>query len=206
MDNNPSQARVIFAPFPKMARLTRECIITEKIDGTNASITITDDGQFLVGSRTRFITPSDDNFGFAAWAYKHKDELMTLGPGTHFGEWWGRGIQRNYGLDHRRFSLFNVTRWVLHGQTPNTIGSANPTAPAKLQGVLPPCVGLVPVLERAAFDTTLINATLERLKFHGSQAAPGFTNPEGIVVYHVAAGVGFKKTIEKDELPKSQTL
>jgi len=206
MDSNPSKARVVFTPFPKMARLSRECIITEKIDGTNASITITDDGQFLVGSRTRFITPDDDNFGFAAWAYEHKDELMTLGPGTHFGEWWGRGIQRNYGLDHRRFSLFNVTRWVLHGQKPNTIGSANPNAPAKLQGVLPPCVGLVPVLERCAFDSALVNATLERMKFHGSQAAPGFLKPEGIVVYHLAAGVGFKKTIEQDELPKSQAL
>jgi hypothetical protein len=42
-----------FAEFPKMARLSRECIITEKIDGTNAQICITDDGQMLVGSRTR---------------------------------------------------------------------------------------------------------------------------------------------------------
>jgi hypothetical protein len=29
-----------FEEFPKMARLTRECIITEKIDGTNAQIGI----------------------------------------------------------------------------------------------------------------------------------------------------------------------
>jgi hypothetical protein len=26
--------------------------------------------------------------------------------------------------------------------------------------------------------------------------------PEGIVVFHVAAGVGFKKTCERDEQPK----
>lgn len=31
-----------FKPFPKMPRLSRECIITEKIDGTNASILITE--------------------------------------------------------------------------------------------------------------------------------------------------------------------
>jgi hypothetical protein len=28
-------------------------------------------------------------------------------------------------------------------------------------------------------------------------------NPEGIVCFHTAANIGFKKTLEKDELPKS---
>jgi len=45
-----------FKEFPKIARLSRECIITEKIDGTNASILITDDGDMFFGSRTRWIT------------------------------------------------------------------------------------------------------------------------------------------------------
>ena len=31
----------------------------------------------------------------------------------------------------------------------------------------------------------------------------GFMRPEGIVVFHVAGNVGFKKTIEKDDMPKS---
>ena len=53
-----------FQDFPKMARLSREIIITEKIDGTNAQILITENGDFLTGSRTRWITPQDDNFGF----------------------------------------------------------------------------------------------------------------------------------------------
>jgi hypothetical protein len=44
---------------------------------------------------------------------------------------------------------------------------------------------------------------IEKLKAHGSFAAPGFMDPEGIVIYHVAAGVGFKKTVKKDEQPKS---
>ena len=34
-----------FQPFPKIPRLSREIVITEKIDGTNAQILITDDGQ-----------------------------------------------------------------------------------------------------------------------------------------------------------------
>lgn len=29
-----------FAEFPKIARLSRECVITEKIDGTNAQVVV----------------------------------------------------------------------------------------------------------------------------------------------------------------------
>lgn len=56
---------VDFVPFPKMARLRRDCIITEKIDGTNASVLITDSGDVFAGSRNRFVYPNDDNYGFA---------------------------------------------------------------------------------------------------------------------------------------------
>ena len=101
-----------FVAFPKIPRLSRRCVITEKIDGTNACIFIGEDGEFLVGSRTRWITPENDNHGFARWAYEHKDELLGLGPGRHFGEWWGQGIQRGYGLKEKRFSLFNTSRWM----------------------------------------------------------------------------------------------
>ena len=41
------------------------------------------------------------------------------------------------------------------------------------------------------------------LRANGSKAAPGFAKPEGIVCFHVAANAGFKKTLEKDEVPKS---
>lgn len=94
-----------FKPWVKIARLARECTITEKIDGTNASIFIGDDGTFLTGSRTRWITPDSDNFGFSRWAHENRDELMLLGPGHHFGEWWGSGIQRGYGLPKRETLL-----------------------------------------------------------------------------------------------------
>lgn len=174
-----------FVEFPKMPRLSREMVITEKIDGTNASITITEDGQFLIGSRTRWITPFDDNHGFAAWATERKDELMQLGVGTHFGEWWGLGIQRKYGMDRKVFSLFNVSRW----------------ADASVR---PACCSVVPELYRGNFDTAMINAILEGMRETGSVAAPGFMNPEGVVIFHVAANRCFKKTLEKDEMPKGR--
>lgn len=97
-----------FKAFPKIYRVWEQKVtITEKIDGTNASITITEDGKFLTGSRNRFIVPGDDNYGFALWANENKQDLLRLGEGTHYGEWWGKGIQRGYGLDHKVFSLFN---------------------------------------------------------------------------------------------------
>jgi hypothetical protein len=191
-----------FTPFPKLARLQREVIITEKIDGTNAQIYITDDGRMLTGSRTRWITPEDDNFGFAKWARDHKDELMQLGPGRHFGEWWGRGIQRNYGLNERRFSLFNVSRWCLHGETPKQIPTADPRI-VKMQEVLPACCHLVPILWDGLFTSAIPAVHLHYLSQNGSEAAPGFMHPEGIVVFHVAGNVGFKMTLDNDGVPKS---
>ena len=109
-----------FREFPKIARLSREMIITEKIDGTNAQILITEDGQILTGSRNRWITPQDDNYGFAKWVEENKQEILKLGVGRHFGEWWGGGIQRGYNLPkgEKRFSLFNVSRWALYGTEP----------------------------------------------------------------------------------------
>jgi len=187
-----------------MGRLSRECIVTEKIDGTNAQILITEDGQLLTGSRTRWITPQDDNFGFARWCAEHREELMTLGVGRHFGEWWGSGIQRGYGLPkgEKRLSLFNVSRWCLHGGIPERIPSADPRI-VKMQDVLPACVGLVPVLYRGLFTTEAVDNAIEWLRANGSVAAPGFMKPEGVVCFHTAANVGFKKTLEKDDVPKS---
>lgn len=186
-----------FIGFPKMARLSREIVITEKIDGTNSSVLITDEGDLFIGSRTRWITPEQDNFGFARWVMGHKEEILTLGPGLHFGEWWGQGIQRRYGINEKRWSLFNVGRWCLNGETPKVISAAG-----KKQEVLPPCCGLVPLLYQGMFDTNEIDKTLESLRVGGSVAAPGFMDPEGIICYHVAAGVGFKKTLKNDEIPK----
>lgn len=191
-----------FTEFPKMARLSRECIITEKLDGTNGCIYITEDKQLLVGSRSGWITPERDNYGFATWAYKHREELLQLGPGRHFGEWWGQGIQRKYNINEKRWSLFNVARWCLASETPQRIPTADPRI-IKTQEVLPACCSLVPVLYRGIFTTEACETTLKELKEKGSKAAPGFMKPEGIVCFHVAGNVGFKKTLEKDESPKT---
>src|SRR5687768_207065 len=85
-----------FQPFPKIARFSREIVITEKIDGTNAQVFIDESGNVIAGSRSRWITPQDDNFGFAKWVAENRIDLLGLGPGRHYGEWWGLGVQRGY--------------------------------------------------------------------------------------------------------------
>lgn len=185
-----------FVEFPKMTRLNREVVVTEKIDGTNAQVVIVDKreadlprgctivGDLAVGagSRTRYITPDDDNHGFARWVKEHAEELSGLGPGRHFGEWWGCGIQRGYGLKEKRFSLFNVGRW-----------SNDPARPE--------CCHVVPELARGLLIPFLamLPDWLETLRTEGSRAAPGFMRPEGIVVYHTHSGSGFKYTFDKND-------
>lgn len=164
-----------FIPFPKLSRLFRDIIITEKLDGTNAQVVVCEDGTVRAGSRSRWITPEDDNFGFAAWVRDHEDSLRELGVGRHFGEWWGKGIQRNYGLDHRRFSLFNVSRWADNA-------------------VRPACCHVVPTLYTGMFSQEDIREAARQLHEQGSVAAPGFMDPEGIVIYHVAGGHLYKYT------------
>jgi hypothetical protein len=178
-----------FEEFNKIPRLFRDIVITEKIDGTNASITITEDGQIRAGCRTRYVYPNKDkkvtdNFGFAAWVEENKTELLKLGKGRHFGEWYGKGINRGYGLQDKRFALFNVS-----------IDRSN----------LPSCVEFVPVLATGPFDSGLVKECLRRLDLDGSVAVPGFRPSEGVVIYHRASSKLFKATILNDESPKGAT-
>ena len=193
-----------FQEFSKIARLSREIVITEKIDGTNGLVAIEEgtlahsggivgvnyegvNYAIFAGSRKRWITPEKDNATFARWVVGNAQELVKLGVGFHYGEWWGSGIQRGYGLTkgEKRFSLFNSYRW------------------SDELGERPECCGVVPVLYTGMFDTETIQRILDNLADVGSFVSKGFMNPEGVVIYHTASGVYFKKTIEGDEKPKS---
>jgi hypothetical protein len=176
-----------FEGFGKIARLNRDIIITEKIDGTNAQILIDDDGYIArVGSRNRWIAPNDDNYGFAQWCMSNRNQLEKLGPGRHFGEWWGSKIGRKYGMTDgkRRFSLFNTSRWNKDN--------------------VPSCCSVVPIIYEGPYNYSAISGALSYLAVNGSQAMPGFMKPEGIIIWHSAARQFFKVTLENDEKPKSQ--
>lgn len=181
MDSPP----IPFVEFPKIARLSRPCIITEKLDGTNGVVHVTDAGVVLAGSRSRWITPEQDNHGFARWVCEHEGELREgLGPGTHYGEWWGLGIGKRYPGVPKTFSLFNTVRW---GEK------------------WPACCSVTPVLYEGLFTTEAVEAVIQRLRDGGSVAAPG-CRAEGVVVFHVQGHLLFKKTLEKDAEWKGQMV
>ncbi|MGP3750874.1 RNA ligase family protein [Streptomyces sp. IBSNAI001] len=187
-----------FREWPKTPRLFREIVITEKIDGTNAGLHISEDGQVVAQSRKRIITPDSDNYGFARWAADNAADLAhILGPGLHFGEWWGQGIQRRYGLEEKRFSLFNTARWWAVDE--ETSGSMNSRAE---QTGLVGQVDAVPVLYEGPFSEEQITSALRDLKTDGSYAAPGFMNPEGICVYHSQTRSVFKVTLDANDAGK----
>lgn len=99
-----------FQSFGKIQRYEKAvCHITEKIDGTNACINIDHDGTVTTQSRNRIVTPDDDNYGFAAWVHNNIGDLQAFfGPGRHYGEWFGIGINRGYGMRERVFAPFNT--------------------------------------------------------------------------------------------------
>lgn len=222
---------ITFEPWPKLPRLNKPVIVTEKIDGTNAAIIVekivgsglapdspghldwargrvngtngtsvvamADGDTFLVGaqSRNKLIQPggSTDNAGFAGWVAQHALDLVTLlGPGRHFGEWWGRGIQRGYDQPAKRFSLFNVSRY------------ADMFVASPLRFDDETYVNTVPYLgETTGFEDVM--AFVEALRIQGSAAAPGYDRPEGVVAFHTAGQSMFKAFLENDNTPKGVT-
>lgn len=62
---------------------------------------------------------------------------------------------------------------------------------------------MIPVLWRGSFEDLDVLPILYDLRINGSRAVPGFMRPEGIVIYHTQGNGAFKKTLEKDNLPKS---
>lgn len=194
-----------FVPWGKTPRLFRDVVVTEKIDGTNAAVLVVEEEQPSPGSTTnlavdgvrytlyaqsrkRLISPESDNYGFAKWVYTNAETLVQdLGPGRHFGEYWGKGIQRGYGLDHRRFSLFNTSKW--EGAE---FATANLT--------------VVPVIFEETFSQAVLDDALDSLFHDGSRAAPGFMSPEGICVFHTASNQVYKVLLENDDVPKSAVV
>lgn len=205
------------APFPaygKLYRLNRTWVATEKIDGTNGLVFVPEDPTLPVraGSHKRWLqaaTPGNkavDNFGFAAWVQEHAHELRGLGPGHHYGEWWGKGIQRGYNQIAKRWSLFDF-RWGQPRPEHPQVRDDYPCLERK-----PACCDVVPVvlvggaagIESGHGVTQLSEEACLRLREGGSLAAPGYPFPEGIVLFHEPSHTRFKVLIENDAGHKGQ--
>ncbi|MEA5472509.1 RNA ligase family protein [Spirulina sp. 06S082] len=83
-----------------------------KLDGTNGGIQIFTDGRIAVQSRSRIITSTSDNAGFAHWVTQNIDFFAKLVGEEHlilFGEWCGKGIQKRTSIsqiDRKIFVIF----------------------------------------------------------------------------------------------------
>ncbi len=140
--------------------------ITQKIHGSNAQVYIwEEDGikKIKAGCRTRWITPEDDNYGFAKFIEDHADEFIEkLGVGRHFGEWAGPGINSSEGLSEKTLVLFNWRRWN--------------------DKELPARTTVVPMLYKGSISLNTINELMQELKEQGSFLVPGYMKPEGVVI------------------------
>jgi hypothetical protein len=184
-----------FAKWPSIQRLSSEiCWITEKIDGTNGIIYIPDepDKPVLAGSRERWLTNEDgmpptkgaDNFGFGAWVWERREALRQLGPGYHYGEFHGKGIQRKYNLDDNRWASFEYWREDIVG----------------IPGV---CV--VPILYTGEPINGVWDDCVDKLNATGSVLYPGFMEPEGVVItFKNMNRAKFKRLCKNDKLHKYQ--
>lgn len=209
-----------FEGWPKTPRYSSGGVsITEKIDGTNACVIVTSHGVtpismiphpngffveregniYEVGaqSRKRLITMTSDNAGFARWVWEHGTELVDLlGPGRHFGEWWGQGIQRRYDMDHKVFSLFNYHKW-------SSIAQQRQDWRNRARDIH---MTMVPLLSVGKFTEDHINQTLDLLRENGSFASSEwghrFDRPEGVIIRHKDLGGNLKAFIENDDVPK----
>jgi hypothetical protein len=214
---------VEFIKWDSTARLFRDVIITEKLDGTNACVVIeridpseskpmpnralrvlNQDGihyAVYAQSRNRLITPDSDNAGFAKWVEKNYQELFyVLGEGRHYGEWWGQGIGRKYDMKDKVFSVFNTAAWYSEN-----MGTVATRADRAMQ--VKANIEAVPVIAQIQFNEEEIRRHAENLYQRGSVATlthtgERFAKPEGICIYHKAADTVFKYTFDNNDRHK----
>lgn len=173
---------VEFKPWPKIPRLFKgfNCVITEKMDGSNGYIIVKDGELVGVQSRKRLITPDKDNFGFAAWVHNNKEVLVEgLGDGYHYGEWVGPGIQKNpHELEEKQFYLFNVHRW------------------REDRAGIPPLCKVVDILYWGQY--TQSDFVLATRKLIEKAEEQGY-KPEGVIIYFEGFRQSMKYTFENPE-------
>lgn len=192
-----------FEKFPSLTRFSQGWTITEKIDGTNAQVAIFPESakaatgkevvnvngfSIYAGSRSRWLSLEKDNFGFARYVHDNAEQLVNLGVGRHYGEWFGSGIQRTYGLTggDKRLALFNVLRDYDFSVLPDNVSKV-------------PYFYLDEYLEDPYAVASNVLVTLRAM---GSSQVPGFMDPEGIVLFHRKSGTAFKKTFDYDDKGK----
>jgi len=200
-----------FKKFPKIPRLRRDIIVTEKIDGTNAQINIIpvehivqefgdlhevyesegfnfiwSESTFgrcgvLVGSRNRWITPEVDNYGFARWVSENIKRIIET-----LGLGRHHGEWWGQGIQRR----YNMDKKVFSLFNTKRFNGKDEQFQDDIR--------VTPILYEGPWSDEEIDGCLLMLEKYGSTASLGFNKPEGIVVYHTAANSLYKVTLEGD--------
>ena len=188
-----------YPKYPKTHRLENiNCIISEKVDGTNGLIhgiydSKTESFKVKFGSRTRYLNPEvkdGDNFGFASFYLPYKklfkklfnslrEEHSDLCDIKIYGEWFGKGIQRGYGLENKYFMPFNkyYAAFLQQGSIPNIIEPY--------------------IFCECKYNIQESLDAMSLLRANGSYLIPGYDNPEGIIINFRDLDIRFKETINK---------
>lgn len=189
-----------YPSFNKIERLENiYCIISEKIDGTNGLIEINYDS-VKFGSKNRYLESHEDNAGFMNFYSYHKNifintakelnekeieisgETLTkyeeIYPIHIYGEWFGKGIQRGYGLDKKFFMPFNpeYAELLIEHEVPHIVRPY--------------------ILYEGKFSEKVATSSMHFLKEEGSYVIPKYMKPEGIVIYFPKYNFYLKDTFE----------
>lgn len=216
-----------FPKFKKVPRWSRDIIITEKIDGTNALVDIeevsgvsqydavkqVENDPYTIAANFEDLPEGTVQFMRAGsrerWlAPKAKNARILGGKSSEvdnygFAQW----------VNDNAFELFKLGVGTHYGEWwGQGIGRKYGGRPRSFSlfnvgrwtdpTVRPACCEVVPTLYAGANHEGGISNALDTLLNFGSIAASGFMQPEGIVIFHTASGQLYKKLLEKDELPK----
>lgn len=177
-----------------------------KLDGTNAAVHALPDG-LAAQSRTKLLTPRDDNYGFARWLHGDARGWATglharVGRAVIFGEWAGQGIQRRTAVAALERPIFAVFAAQLGD--PATETARLVVEPERLRALLPvhPDVHVLPWYGDAIrldfgdadalhASAATINGMVDDVEGRDPWVADVFGKEgvgEGLVLYPVAGG------------------
>lgn len=206
---------VSYPSFSSIERLENiYCVISEKIDGTNGLIQIDykydwngqryDDHLVQFGSRNRYITTTDDNAGFANYFTPHIASICTLAeslinygdndnpkqdwPIYIYGEWFGKGIQRGYGLDEKYFMPFSsfYAEHMIKAGIPNIM--------------------MPNIMYTGKFSLEVVDNCMNRLTSGGFHTLiTNYDYPEGVVIYFPKYNFRLKQTFEGSKWERNIT-
>jgi hypothetical protein len=217
-----------FRAWPKIARLYRDIVITEKIDGTNGAVGIEfgcleEDFHYDFTNGDSDLGVIVDRGGFEVnglhnvarvYAQARKRVITPKEDNHGFAAWvWDNAEALvdalGVGLHFGEWWGGGINRgyWLPKGEHRFSLFNTSRWAADTnlyVDGFLRvPELSVVPTLYQGEFSTLAVAGVMEQLRLGGSVAEPQYMNPEGIVVFHTAANTMFKATLENDEMPKT---